>query len=184
MEIGTLRLPGDGHNSPLPMLSPWHEFYNLLGTAAAALVALLFVAATVAAGLINEQRSAATRTFMTPIIVHYTCVLFLSLMALVPMSELALAAFVTAVGLVGVGFSVVVLIGVVHRTADIADRFAYGALPLAAYAACLAAARFLFAHSLIGPYVLAGALVLLLLVNIRNAWDLTITFVRRRGTDG
>ena len=113
------------------MPSPWHEFYNLLGTAAATLVALLFVAATVAAGLISEPRSAATRTFMTPIIFHYTCVLFLSLMALVPMSELALAGFVTAVALVGVGYSVVVLIGVVHRTADTADRFGYGVLPLA-----------------------------------------------------
>jgi hypothetical protein len=165
------------------MLSQWHEFYNLLGTAAAALVALLFVAATVAAGLISEQRSAATRTFMTPIIFHYTCVLFLSLMALVPMSEFALAAFVTVVAVAGLGFSAVVLIGVVHRTADTADRFGYGTLPLAAYTAGLAAAGFLFAHSSIGPYVLAGALVLLLLVNIRNAWDLTITFVRRRGTD-
>jgi hypothetical protein len=163
------------------MLSPWHEFYTLLGTAAAALVALLFVAATVGAGLISEQRSAATRTFMTPIIFHYTCVLFLSLMALVPgMSELALAAFVTVVTLTGIGFSVVVLISVVHTTADTADRFSYGALPLAAYAAGLAAAGFLFAHSFIGPYVLAGALVLLLLINIRNAWDLTIAFVRRR----
>jgi hypothetical protein len=100
--------------------------------------ALLFVAATVAAGFISEQRSssAATRTFMTPIIFHYACVLFLSLMALVPgMSELALAAFVTVVALTGIGLSVVVLIGVVHKTADTGDRFGYGALPLAAYAA-------------------------------------------------
>jgi hypothetical protein len=165
------------------MLSPWHEFYAVLGTAAAALVALLFVAATVAAGLISDQRSAATRTFMSPIIFHYTCVLFLSLMALVPMSELALAAFVAVVALIGGSFSVVVLIDVLHRNVDAADRLGYGALPLAAYAAGLAAAGFLFANSFIGPYVLAGALLLLLLVNIRNAWDLTITFVRRRGTD-
>jgi hypothetical protein len=167
------------------MLHGWHDFYILLGTASAALVALLFVAASIGAGLISAERSTATRTFMSPIIFHYTSVLFVSLMALVPdMAEQALAAIVALVALAGVGFSVVVLIGVFRSSsADIADRFGYGAFPLAAYAAALVGAGFLATHSAIGPNMLAGAFVLLLLINIRNAWDLTITFARRR-TDG
>jgi hypothetical protein len=167
------------------MPAPWHEFYVLLGTAAAALVALMFVAASVAAGLITPAQSTATRTFMSPIIFHYTCVLFLSLMALVPdMTERRLAVIVALVAVFGFGFSIMILVGVVRSAlADIADRFGYGASPLAAYAAALVAAGFLWTHSTAGPNILAGALVLLLLVNIRNAWDLTITFVRRR-TDG
>jgi hypothetical protein len=37
------------------MLDGWHEFYTLLGTAAAALVALLFVAASIGAGLYQRR---------------------------------------------------------------------------------------------------------------------------------
>jgi hypothetical protein len=164
------------------MPAPWHEFYMLLGTASAALVALLFVAASVGAGLIDPARSTATRTYMSPIIFHYTCVLFVSLMVLVPdMTERRLAFIVALLALAGIGFSVAVLIGVVRSAAsDVADRFGYGAGPLAAYAAALVAAGFLWAHSTAGPNILAGALVLLLLINIRNAWDLTLTFARRR----
>ena len=36
------------------MLAPWHEFYELLGTAAAALVALLFVAASIGASVLTR----------------------------------------------------------------------------------------------------------------------------------
>jgi len=154
----------------------------LLGTAAATLVALLFVAASIGAGLIDPARSTATRTYMSPIIFHYTCVLFVSLMTLVPdMTERGLAVIVALVALAGFGFSLAVLIGVLRSaTSDLADRFGYGASPLAAYAAALVAAGLLWAHSNAGPNILAGALVLLLLVNIRNAWDLTLTFARRR----
>jgi hypothetical protein len=164
------------------MSGPWHDFYMLLGTASAALVALLFVAASVGAGLIDPTRSTATRTYMSPIIFHYTCVLFVSLMVLVPdMTERRLAFIVALLALAGIGFSVAVLIGVVRSAAsDVADRFGYGAGPLAAYAAALVAAGLLWTYSPAGPNVLAGALVLLLLINIRNAWDLTITFARRR----
>jgi hypothetical protein len=164
------------------MPAPWHEFYMLLGTASAALVALLFVAASVGAGLIDPARSTATRTYMSPIIFHYTCVLFVSLMALVPdMTARPLAVIVALLAVAGLGFSIAVLIGVLRSTiSDLADRFGYGAGPLAAYVAALIAAGFLWAHSTAGPNTLAGALVLLLLINIRNAWDLTLTFARRR----
>ena len=37
-------------------LVPWHEFYALLGTAAGTLVGLLFVAATLAAGVFPSDR--------------------------------------------------------------------------------------------------------------------------------
>ena len=37
------------------MLAPWHEFYALLGTAAAALVALLFVAVSIGASVSRRR---------------------------------------------------------------------------------------------------------------------------------
>jgi len=70
-----------------------------------------------------------------------------------------------------------------RKAVDLDDRLGYGASPVAAYAAALVSAAFIFAHFLVGPPLLAGALILLLIVNIRNAWDLTIWFGQRR-TDG
>ena len=46
------------------------------------------------------------------------------------------------------------------------------------YGAGLVAAIFLFRHSVIGLDILAGAALLLLVVNIRNAWDLMISMAR------
>ena len=37
------------------MLEGWHDFYILLGTAAAALVVLLFVAASIGAGYLSAE---------------------------------------------------------------------------------------------------------------------------------
>jgi hypothetical protein len=37
-----------------PLLEHWHEFYLLIGTAAAALVALLFVAASIGASALRR----------------------------------------------------------------------------------------------------------------------------------
>ncbi len=37
------------------MLAEWHEFYALLGTAAAALVALLFVAVSIATDVLTPR---------------------------------------------------------------------------------------------------------------------------------
>jgi hypothetical protein len=167
------------------MLDGWHEFYALLGTAAAALVALLFVAASIGVGYLSGDRAGPTRTFTSPVLFHYTCVLFASLAALVPVNtETSLAAIIGITALAGLAYTIFILVRVMRSSAaDIADRFGYGASPLAAYAAALAASVFIFRGSTIGPPLLAGALVLLLLINIRNAWDLTLTFARRRTND-
>ena len=164
------------------MLAAWHEFYALLGTAAAALVALLFVAATIGAGYLSTERAGPTHTFTSPIVFHYTYVLFLSLVALIPSNtDTSLAAIIGLSAAGALIYSSFILVRVMHSSAiDMDDRLGYGASPLAAYAAALAASFFIFDRSPIGPSLLAGALILLLLVNIRNAWDLTIFFAQRR----
>ena len=164
------------------MLDGWHEFYGLLGTAAAALVALLFVAASIGAGYLSAERRSATRTFTSPIVFHYTYVLFLSLAALVPINtDHSLAALIGVSAAIALVYSFFILAGVLRSgIRDVDDRLAYGATPIAAYLAALAASVFIFERSEVGPPLLAGALVLLLLVNIRNAWDLTVFFAQRR----
>src|SRR3569833_4701033 len=83
-------------------LEKWHDFYLLLGTGAAALVALLFVAVSLGAGFLNEERAEATRTFFSPVVVHFSAVFFLACIALVPGHRAAFfAVLMAAAGVFG-----------------------------------------------------------------------------------
>jgi hypothetical protein len=164
------------------MLEGWHEFYGLLGTAAAALAALLFVAASIGTGFMSTAASSPTRTFTSPVLFHYTYVLFVSLIALVPVeTDRSLAVLVGISAMAALAYSLFILRRVLRSSVtDIDDHIGYGASPPVAYAAILAAAIFIYERSTIGPPLLAGALIFSLLVNIRNTWDLTVFFAQRR----
>ena len=66
-------------------LDHWHEFYTLLGTASATMVGLLFVAATVGAGVFSSDRRAPLRMFMSASVVNFSSVLVVCLIALAPL---------------------------------------------------------------------------------------------------
>ena len=53
-------------------------------------------------------------------------------------------------------------------------------LPALCYAALLAAAAMIYPKSEYAAEDLAGALLLLMIVNIRNAWDLMLSMVRHQ----
>ncbi|HLH11070.1 MAG TPA: hypothetical protein VKV77_04210 [Methylovirgula sp.] len=164
------------------MLETWHEFYSLLGTAAAALAALLFVAASIGTGFMSAQRGGPTRTFTSPVLFHYTYVLFVSLIALMPdTSDISIGLIVGFSAAGALGYSIFILRRVLSSSVtDIDDHLGYGICPPLSYAATLVAAVLVYRHSRIGPPLLAGALIFSLLVNIRNTWDLTVFFAQRR----
>jgi hypothetical protein len=153
----------------------------LLGTASAALVALLFVAVSIGASFLTPERSVATRTFMSPVVFHFSTLLLTSLIVMVPShTALSLAVGITLVAIAGLGYTTVVLVGLARASiSDIADRFGYGIFPLAAYLAMLAAAGLVISQATLAADILATALLVLLAVNIRNAWDLLLAFARR-----
>ncbi len=167
------------------MLAPWHEFYGLLGTAAAALVALLFVAVSIGTSVLTPDPESRrnTRTFLSPVVFHYANILFLSLAALVPTQTWQ--SFGLLIGIASIGnviYSVVVAIRV-HRNSfsDFADRIGYGAIPVLCYASGLVVAPLVLQENSVGLDILAGAALLLLVINIRNAWDLMLSLARRVG---
>jgi hypothetical protein len=163
------------------MLDGWHEFYALIGTAAAALVALLFVAASIGASVFTAETAGATRTYMSPVVFHYTNILFLSLIALIPDQTPASFGLIIAVAAAGsMVYSIVICTRVMrHSFSDFADRLAYGCVPLLCYAAGLFTAWLLLTGHKEGLDVLAAAALLLLVINIRNAWDLMLSLARR-----
>ena len=64
-------------------LESWHDFYVLVGTAGATLLALLFVAVSLGTGFLSESRADATRAFFSPVVIHFS-VLFPFRSCLVP----------------------------------------------------------------------------------------------------
>jgi hypothetical protein len=163
-------------------LKEWHDFYVLVGTAGATLLALLFVAVSLGTGFLTEERQLATRTFMSPVVVHFASVFFLSAVALFPWHQANFfAALIGATALVGAIISTYTTIQVVRTdmTNYMEDYLAYGLLPVVGYVALLAAAVSIYLEKDFGLNALAGALLLLAIVSIRNAWDLTLTMVRR-----
>jgi hypothetical protein len=165
------------------MLSEWHEFYTLLGTAAAALVALLFVAVSIATDVLTTepQSQRNTATYMTPVVFHYANILFLSLIVLVPTQTWDSFGIVIAAASIGsFGYSFLVMMRV-HRNSisDFSDRLGYGAVPMLCYAAGLVSSWLIFEERPAGLNLLAAAALSLLVINIRNAWDLMISLARR-----
>ena len=164
-------------------LRQWHDFYLLVGTAGATLLALLFVAVSLGAGFLSDERSSATQTFMSPVVIHFTSVFFLSALALFPWQHGAIfAALIGVTALVGAVLSSWITIQVVRTdlTNYVEDYLAYGLLPCLGYLALLAAAVSIYLEKNFGLDALAGALLLLAIVSIRNAWDLTLAMARRR----
>lgn len=167
-------------------LEHWREFYLLVGTAGATLLALLFVAVSLGTGYLTEERQTATRTFMSPVVIHFTSVFFISAVALVPSHRTVFfAVLIAANAAIGMAVSAYITVKVLRSdmTRYMQDRLAYGLLPAIGYVALLIAAALVFAENEMSLDVLAGALLLLAIVNIRNAWDLTLTMVRRHGAE-
>jgi len=164
-------------------LERWHDFYVLVGTAGATLLALLFVAVSLGAGFLDESRTAATRAFYSPVVVHFTAVFFLAAIALVPAHRAEFFAAVIAVcAAIGVAVSLFVTVQLLRHdwTRYTQDHLAYALLPTVAYFALLVAAGLIWTDNDIALDVLAGALLLLLVINVRNAWDLTLSMVRHQ----
>ena len=163
-------------------LKEWRDFYLLVGTAGATLLALLFVAVSLGAGYLTQERRPATRTFMSPVVIHFTSVFFLSAVALFPWHQGDIfAGLICATALIGAAVSTYITIQVVHTdvTNYLEDYLAYGLLPGLGYLALIAAAISIYLEKDFGLDALAGALLLLAIVNIRNAWDLTLAMVLR-----
>ena len=163
-------------------LREWHDFYLLVGTVGATLLGLMFIAVSLGVGYLTEQRKSATRTFMSPVVVHLTSVFFLSATALIPWHQAEFfAALIGATAVIGASISTYITIQVVrtNMTNYLDDYVAYGLLPSVAYLGLLAAAVSIYSEKAFGLYAFAGALLLLEIVNIRNAWDLTLAMVQR-----
>ena len=168
--------------SELPLLSSWQNFYMIMGTAAATLTGLMFVVTTLIAGIDAHLSTlnAAVSAFNTPTVVHFGTVLLLAGVLSAPWQTFSSVSLL--LGLLGLGmvvYSIIVLRRmwrVPHYQSTLEDWLWYMAFPFLAHVALIVAAFVLPKNPPSALYIVGLAIMLLLLVGIRNAWDM-VTFL-------
>ena len=169
-----------------PVLAAWASFCVMAGSSAAALTGLMFVVVT----LMRERERGARvhethAAFSTPTVMHFVAAMLVSAVLVMPWRTSAPAGIVTAlIGLSGVAY----ILRVMHRTsrlsqyaADLEDWTWYTILPFVAYGALSAGAIALAAARVQALFILAGSVLFLILIGIRNAWDLVTYIAFGRG---
>jgi len=164
--------------SPAPLLSAWHDFFLIIGTASATLIGAMFVVVSIGSGFLTRDRSAAIGTFLTSTVIHLSTILFGGALIMVPgLDWLWLGALVGLAALGGIAYSFRVMWGFSQHAGTVrSDWLWYVILPLAGYALLLAAGVIALRGGALSLDLLAVALSFLLVVGIRNAWDM-ITFL-------
>jgi len=159
-------------------LTEWRDFYVTIGTASGAIVGATFIVATLASEL--KERTVGLRGFITPSAVYLGSVLVGSAILTAPtLSPLALAVLLGTGGTAGAVYGVIVATRVWAMNLDLADRACYVVLPILAYIA-IAAAALLERWAVSWTFdTLAVALVVILIVGMRNAWDMATFMIMR-----
>ena len=173
------------------MFHGWENFYVMLGSAAGSLIGLMFVVVTLTAGLDRAMASRGQDLYMTPTIASFGIILAVSAATLAPgVPRLTLSVIVAVGALAGMAAALRAMAGIMRpRPSGIqphwSDAWLYGACPAFVFAALIGAAAGLAASAGWSAYALAALLVILLLVCIRNAWDLiTAIAPARRNNPG
>ncbi len=169
------------------MFEGWSNYYNVLGTAAAALIGVMALVATLTAGGNRSRAERGQRLFLTPTVFHLAAVLTLSALTLAPRQPpLFHVVMMMALTLYGLGYSVLIAVQLTRVGQETSphwsDFWCYGALPVAVYAAIELALLSSFAWRGPACFAFAAGLLALLLAAIRNAWDLVTWLAPRRET--
>jgi hypothetical protein len=173
-------------SSVAELFHTWHDFYLLVGTAAATLVGLMFVAATLGASVFSERNRVALQAFISPTVVNFASALFVCIGVMIPsQTRLSLGLLLAAGSVAGLVYAGRVWVQMFVRRSfhvDMVDRMFYATVPLVGYLLILAAGILLLLDKAWSAEVTAAALVVLMVAGIRNAWDMTTWIMMRTPT--
>ena len=169
------------------LLTPWSSFYVMAGSSAAALTGLMFVVITLVHGTERLRRNPdGISTFSTPTVMHFCAALFVSAALNAPWRSMTqVTVLLGLAGLYGVVYVVRVTFQAKRLTAYTPDRedwMWYAFAPFVAYGAIFAGAVALLTAPVTALFALAGGVVLLIFIGIRNAWDV-VTFIATRSVE-
>ena len=164
------------------MFAGWQTLYQMTGEAAATLTGLLFIVASLTSGRSSSGQERGVILFTTPTVFHLASVLAISALALAPDGERSPAVLMfawAALGLVYAAYLAVQLYRI-ETPSHWSDFWWYGTAPVVLYLALAGATVSVYAHVGHAAYFVALCLTMLLLVTIRNAWDLVTWLAPRR----
>lgn len=165
-------------------LAPWTGFYATLGEAAATMVGLLFVAASVGSRTFQGSRASALRMFLSASVVHFTGILAISLIVIAPLRTWPVCgALVVAAGLFGLIYHLFAWRDAVSdglsKRIDREDTIWYCLLPILGYLLETADGLILALQRAYALPTLALSAGFLMIVAIHNAWDITVWSISR-----
>lgn len=158
-------------------VSGWHDFYILAGTASATLVGLLFVGLSLHLRIVvasSEVRSLARVT-----LANFGAVLFVALFMVIPEGQSALASQLIGAGVVSLIIAVPSLIAAGRvrgwpRAARVRLVLRF-VLSVVSYLALIVAGVMLLSSPNSAITLLLITTIVLLLISLRNTWDLLVT---------
>jgi hypothetical protein len=167
------------------MLHEWQNFYFMVGTASATLIGLMFVAVSLGADLPAATDANGITTFVTPMLIHFGSVVLISAMMLIPTFRLV-SLGITLLG-IGIVFTLYSLwIGRQFRLHPGRDNFSksdwkwYVYFPIIGDVLVIVMAVWLLTGSTDAMNLMPVALVALLIVSVRNTWDLMLWIAQSR----
>jgi hypothetical protein len=167
----------------------WDSVFQITGEAAATLTGLLFVVVTLSERQERSRMLRAVSIYLTPTVLHFAIVLSISALSVAPRLSVGVRAAVVGIAaLAGLGNALWACIGMSRRTPGSApphwsDFWLYGVAPTTLYAALLAVAGALAWGLAWSVHGLAAILLALLLLGIRNGWDLITWMAPARPAD-
>lgn len=162
----------------------WSWFYAVTGESAAALIGLLFIVTTISPPQTDANVSSmGTRLFTTPTVAALALVLVISALALAPGSETGSACLLmTAAAATALLYAAKISVRLfrIQDKTHWSDPWFYGAAPVAVYVALAVSAISAWRRAPHAAYALGLVLLVLLMLAIRNAWDLVTWLAARR----
>lgn len=175
------------------MFNHWSEFYLVAGSAAAVLIGLMFVVISLTQDRSRDSVLHGSRLYMGPVVLAMSFVLGLSAAALVPGIDGrafgAVTALVAIWGTVrGIGSTLGIRRLMREEPMHWTDIWFYGVAPSVLYLALGVVAAGFWSGCEWAPYGLAGIVTGLLMLCVRNEWDLVTWLAprarRERSDDG
>jgi hypothetical protein len=161
------------------LLTPWATFYVIIGSSAAVLTGLMFVAITLVTGTRARRPDVGIAAFSTPTIMHFCVALAVAAILSAPWQVLWHAGLLLGLsGLWGLAYTVVVVrrIRQAEYNPVLEDWSWHVVFPLVAYGALVVAAMLLPSTPAATLFIVGAATVLLLFIGIHNAWD-NVTYI-------
>jgi len=169
------------------MFEGWDSFYLLVGGAAGALIGLFFIVVTLIRGGDTGLKLRGASVYMTPTVAHLAMVLLLSAVATAPGLPMPLVGVIFGgCALTCLGFTARALFMFVTesiKASHWSDVWAYSVCPFAACLVMAGSVVLIWFDPVWAARGIAASVVALLLIAIRNAWDLVTWITATKGGD-